>query len=465
MDRYDVIVIGGGPGGYVAAIRASQLGLKAVVVEKEEVGGLCLNWGCIPSKALLRNAEVLGLMKRADEFGISFENLTYNYGKAVDRSRQVVRRIVTGLKSLLKKNNVQVISGEATLKSGTKVEVRPSGEVLEAANVVIATGAVNKVLDPLPVLPQRKDGQRVISTREALELKDLHPRIAIVGGGAAGVEFAYLWAAYGSQITIIELLPHLVPNEDEEISQVLEKSFTRQGMQVMTNSRVEAAEWTDGVAKLTVASPDGQREVECDCVLVAVGFEGNVAGLGLEELEVRMEGGFIAIDETMRSSVPGIYAVGDVTGHTLLAHTAFAQGTIAAEAIAGHDSVKLTYENIPRATYCQPQVASVGLTESQAREAGYDVKIGRFPFLASGKAIAMGDHEGLVKVVANAEYGEILGVHMIGPEVTELLGEVSVAQALDATIEDLGAAVHPHPTLSEALKEAALAVQGKAIHI
>ena len=460
MEKYDLVVVGGGPGGYVASIRASQLGLRAAVVEKEEVGGLCLNWGCIPSKALLRNAEVLQLVQRADEFGISYDNLTFDYAKAVDRSRQVVRRIVGGLKSLLKKNNVEVYSSQGTLTSSNTVKVVDSGDTLQADNIVIATGGVNKELPPLPL-----DGQRVISTREALQLTDLPSRIAIVGGGAAGVEFAYLWAAYGVQVTVIELLPHLVPNEEEEISQVLEKAFEKQGIQVLAGSRVEEADWSNGIGTLTVSNPEGQSNVECDVVLVAVGMNGNVEGLGTDSLGVELNNGFVAINETMQTNVPGVYAVGDVTGHSLLAHTAFAQGTIVAETIAGQPTGRLTYEKIPRATYCQPQVASVGLTEAQAREAGYDVKVGRFPFIASGKAIALGEREGMVKVVADAEYGELLGAHMIGPDVTELLGEVVVAQSLDATVEDLGAAIHPHPTLSEALKEAALAARGEAIHI
>ena len=444
----------------MAAIRASQLDLKVAMVEKEEVGGLCLNWGCIPSKALLRNAEVLNLVKRANEFGISFENLTYDYGKAVDRSRQVVRRLVGGLKSVLKKDDIEVIAGDATVQSPGKVEVNSSGQVLETDNIIVATGAVNKTLEPLPV-----DGDKVITTREALEIKTIPPRVAIVGGGAAGVEFAYLYASYDSKVTVVEMMPQLLPNEDEEISLVLEKSFEKHGIESLTGSQVKAMDWANGIGTLTVDGPDGKSQVECDCVLVAVGLGGNVTGLGLDALGIELQRSFIAIDDKMRTNIPGIYAVGDVTGHTLLAHTAFAQGTIAVEDIAGLSTGKLVYENIPRATYCHPQVASIGLTEAQAKEKGYDVKVGRFPFLASGKAVGMGERDGLVKVVANAEYGEILGAHMVGPDVTELLGELSVALSLDATIADIGATVHPHPTLSEALKEASLAAQGHAVHI
>ena len=321
-------------------------------------------------------------------------------------------------------------------------------------------GARNKGLPSLPV-----DGERIITTREALSLREVPGRVAIVGGGAAGVEFAYLWSTYGSEITLIELLPHLVPNEDPEISQVLEKSFQKQGINIMTGARVEASAFTNGIATLTVSKGDDTTEVHCDKVLVAVGLEGNVEGTGLDSLGIEMRNGFIATDDVMLTNLANVYAVGDVTGAPLLAHTAFAQGHIAVETIAGLPTTRLVAENIPRATYCQPQVASVGLTEAQARERGMEVKIGKFPFMASGKALGHGDREGFVKVVAGAEYGEILGAHMIGPEVTELLGEVSVAQALDATIEDVGLAIHPHPTLSEALKEAALAAMGQAVHM
>ncbi len=458
MKNYDMVIIGGGPGGYVAAIRGAQLGLGVAIVEQEEVGGLCLNWGCIPSKALLRNAEVLSLVHRAGEFGISFDNLSVDYGKAVDRSRQIVKRLVGGLKSLMKRYGIDVLPGHASLPGPGRVSV-DSREELEAANVIVATGARNKGLRPVPV-----DGERIISTREALALKELPGRTAIIGGGAAGVEFAYLWATYGCEVTLIELLPHLLPNEDPEISQTLEKSFQKQGIRIMTGARVEESDFVNGVGTLTVSTGPDTTQVHCDKVLVAVGLEGNVEGTGLVELGVEMRDGFIVVDEAMRTNLPNVYAVGDVTGAPLLAHTAFAQGHVAAETIAGLPTLKLVSENIPRATYCQPQVASVGLTEAQARERGLDVKVGKFPFFASGKALGHGDREGFVKVVAGAEYGEVLGAHMIGPEVTELLGEVSVAQALDATVEDIGLAVHPHPTLSEALKEAALAAMGQAVH-
>ncbi len=459
MAGYDIAVMGGGPGGYVAAIRAAQLGYSVAIVEKEEIGGLCLNWGCIPSKSLLRNAEVLSLFHRASEFGISFDNLSVDYGKAVDRSRQVVKRLVGGLKSLMKRYGIAVLAGHASIPGPGRISV-DGREEIQAANIIVATGALNKGIPSLPV-----DGENIITTREALALKDLPDRVAIVGGGAAGVEFAYLWSTYGCEVTVIEVLPHLLPNEDPEISRTLEKSFQKQGVNIMTGSRVEESDFTNGVGTLSISTGDESRQVQCDKVFVAVGLEGNIAGTGLSEMGVGMDGGFIAVDEAMRTNLSNIYAVGDVTGAPLLAHTAFAQGHIAVETIAGLPTTKLVSENIPRATYCQPQVASVGLTEAQARERGMEVKVGRFPFMASGKALGLGDREGFIKVVAGAEYGEILGAHMIGPEVTELLGEVSVAQALDATIEDVGLAVHPHPTLSEALKEAALAAMGQAVHM
>ena len=396
MAGYDIVVMGGGPGGYVAAIRAAQLGYSVAIVEKEEIGGLCLNWGCIPSKSLLRNAEVLSLFHRASEFGISFDNLSVDYGKAVDRSRQVVKRLVGGLKSLMKRYGIAVLAGHASIPGPGRISVDGRGEI-QAANIIVATGALNKGIPSLPV-----DGENIITTREALALKDLPDRVAIVGGGAAGVEFAYLWSTYGCEVTVIEVLPHLLPNEDPEISQTLEKSFEKQGVNIMTGSRVEESDFTNGVGTLSISTGDESRQVRCDKVFVAVGLEGNIAGTGLSEMGVEMDGGFIAVDEAMRTNLSNIYAVGDVTGAPLLAHTAFAQGHIAVETIAGLPTTKLVSENIPRATYCQPQVASVGLTEAQAREQGMEVKVGKFPFMASGKALGLGDREGFIKVVGRS---------------------------------------------------------------
>ena len=423
------------------------------------MGGLCLNWGCIPSKALLRNAEVLALVHRANEFGITFDNLTVDYSKAVTRSRQVVKRLVGGLKSLMKRYGIDVIPGHASVPEPGRILVDGETEI-QASNIVVATGGTGKGLPSLPV-----DGERIITTREALELTELPERIAIVGGGAAGCEFGYLWATYGVEVTIIELLPHLLPLEDPEISETLEKSFGKQGIKIMTGARVQDSDFVNGVGTITVSTADGEAQVQCDKAFVAVGMEANLEGSGLPELGIGMNNGFVAVDDVMRTNLPNVYAVGDVTGAPVLAHAAFAQGHIAAETIAGMPTTRLTSENIPRATYCQPQVASVGLTEAQARERGLDIKVGKFPLMASGKALGLGEREGFVKVVAGAEYGEILGAHMIGPEVTELLGEVTVAQALDATVEDMGLAVHPHPTLSEALKEAAMAAMGQAVHM
>ena len=459
MPDYDVIVIGSGPGGYVAAIRAGQLGLKTAVVERGEVGGVCLNWGCIPSKALLRNAEVLGLFKRAADFGISVDNLKYDFSAAIDRSRKVVDRLTKGVAFLLKKNKVEYISGTGVLKDANTVEVE-GGDTLTTDNVIIATGARFRELPTLPV-----DGNVVITSREALELREVPLRVVIVGGGATGVEFAYLYRTYGAQVTLVELLPRLVPLEDEEISAELEKALEKQGINSMTSSKVDSVQVDGSTAKVTVSGEAGETEIECDKVLVAVGAQGNVEGIGLEELGVETERGFITIDDSMATNVPGVYAIGDVTGKLLLAHVASAQGVMAVETIAGLEPMKLDYDLMPKATYCRPQVASFGLTEAQATERGYTVKAGKFPLIASGKALALDETEGMIKLVVDAELGDVLGAHMIGTEVTELLGEVSLARMLESTTKELGWLVHPHPTISEALKEAALASDGEAIHI
>ena len=458
MADYDVIVIGSGPGGYVAAIRAGQLGLKTAVVERGEVGGVCLNWGCIPSKALLRNAEVLGLFKRAADFGISVDNLKYDFSAAIDRSRKVVDRLTRGVSFLLKKNKVEYISGTGVLKGANTVEVE-GGDTLTTDNVIIATGARFRELPTLPV-----DGNVVITSREALELREVPLRVVIVGGGATGVEFAYLYRTYGAQVTLVELLPRLVPLEDEEISAELEKALEKQGINSMTGSKVDSVQVDGSTAKVTVSGEAGETEIECDKVLVAVGAQGNVEGIGLEELGVETERGFITIDDSMATNVPGVYAIGDVTGKLLLAHVASAQGVMAVETIAGLEPMKLDYDLMPKATYCNPQVASMGLTEEQARAEGYDVKVGRFPYQASGKAAAMGESEGMVKLVADAAYGEIIGAHMIGADATELLAEVSMTRMLEGGITELGWMVHAHPTLSEALKEASLDAAGASLH-
>ena len=459
MADYDVVVVGSGVGGYVAAIRAGQLGMKTAVVERAEIGGVCLNWGCIPSKALLRNAEVLGLFQHAEDFGIQIDNLRYDFGAAVDRSRKVVDRLTRGVASLLKKNKVEYVDGMGALPDKNTVTV--GGErSLSTENVIIATGARFRSLPNLPV-----DGEVVITSREALQLRDVPPRVVIVGGGATGVEFAYLWNKYGADVTVVELLPRLVPLEDEEISKQLGRAFDKQGIKSLTGSKVDGVRIDSDSVTVTVSGDSGESEIECDKVLVAVGMQGNTEDMGLEELGVETERGSILIDDHMQTNVPGVYAIGDVTGKLLLAHVASAQGVTAVEAIAGLDPPKLEYELMPKATYCQPQVASFGLTEAQAAERGNSVKIGKFPYAASGKALALGETDGMIKLVFDSEIGDLLGAHMIGAEVTELLGEVSLAKLLESTNKELGWLVHPHPTLSETVKEAALGADGEAINI
>ena len=458
MPDYDVVIIGAGPGGYVAAIRAGQLGLKAAVVERDEVGGICLNWGCIPSKALLRNAEVVSLFRRAEEFGVSLTEMKPNYGKAIDRSRQVVQRLTRGVQALLKKNKVDVIKGNASLVDPHTVQVE--AQRLSAASVIIASGARPRTIPPLPV-----DREVVVTYREALEQRDIPSKVVIVGGGATGVEFAYIYNSYGAHVTIVEMLPHLLPNEDEEISQQLERSLSHQGMEILTNATVEEMSSGKDGAKLTVATKDGKKQVPADRVLVAIGVQGNVEDMGLEKVGVPVQQGFIQVDQQLSTGVSGVYAIGDVTGKMLLAHVAQAQGVYVVERIAGQDSPELDYTLMPRATYCNPQVTSFGLTEKQAREQEMDYRVGKFPFQANGKALALGEAEGLVKVIVDKSHGEIVGAHMVGHEVTEMLGELSLANLLEGTTLEVGWLVHSHPTLSEALKEAALAADGRAIHI
>jgi dihydrolipoamide dehydrogenase len=457
---YDLVVVGSGPGGYVAAIRAGQLGMKTAIVEREALGGVCLNWGCIPSKALLKNAEVLSYVHRAKEFGLSFDNFHADYSVAIERSRTVVSRNTRGVAYLLRKNQVDHIEGTATLKGDGRVEVASEGQIITGSNIVIATGARARTIPPLPV-----DGDRVITSREAIVLSELPSSIVIVGGGAIGAEFAYLYNMYGVEVTVVELLPRLLPNEDEDISPILQRAFDGQGIKVLTGTGVTGIERRQGGLTVKVARDGQEQGLECEKVLVAIGVQPNVEDLGLETLGIATLNAGIQVDDTMATNVTGIYAVGDVTGKVPLAHVASAQGVIAVEQIAGLEPQALDYVSMPRATYCNPQVASFGLTEAQARESGHQVNVGTFNVQANGKALAMGETEGLVKLVVDARYGELLGGHMIGPEVTELLGELSMTRLLEGTTLELGWAVHPHPSISEMLKEAALSAQGRAIHM
>ena len=464
MSDYDVIVIGAGPGGYVAAIRCAQLGMRTAIVEREELGGVCLNWGCIPSKSLIRNAEVLNLVKDADNYGISFDNLTFDFQHAQERSRQVVNRLTTGVGFLMKKNNVDHIAGEASFTNAQTIEIKPSsGEpsrTVNADHMIIATGARQRDLPSLPI-----DHDVVITSRDALALTEVPEEVVIIGGGATGVEFAYVWNSYGARVTIVELMDRLIPNEDEEISHLLEKSLQSQGINFRTGVSVEGIDVAMGSANVTITDDDVTEIIKTKKVLVAVGVQGNSDNLGLENIGVATDRGFISIGENMETNVSGVFAIGDVTGRMLLAHVASAQAVTVAEYIAGLDPHPLNYSLMPRAIYCKPQVASFGLTEQQAIEQGISITVGRFPFTASGKAIALGETEGTVKLVVDDEIGEIIGAHMIGSEVTELLGELSMTKLLEGTSTELGWLVRPHPTISEIVKEAALDTMGEAIHI
>ena len=458
MAAFDVIVLGAGPGGYVCAIRAAQLGLSAAVIEPEELGGLCLNWGCIPSKALLRNADVLNTINNAADFGITVGSVDASLDAAITRSRRVVHRLVRGVTSLLRSNNVTVVNGHGTLLDSRQVRVDTEPEPLQANKaIVIATGAQERELPGLEI-----NGETVVTSRHALERRDLPERVLIIGGGATGCEFAYFYRSYGSEVTLVELMPSLLPGEDTEITAALQDSLTRQGIDVLTESRVNRL--TDGAAELDVAG--ASRIIPFDMALVAVGMQGRTEGLGLDTAGVETgPGGYIECDDTMQTNIPGVYAIGDVTGPPLLAHAAMAQGVLAAEAISGRDTQPLIKEDIPRAVYCHPQVASMGITEAQAQERGITVNIGRFPYRANGKALSLDDYAGMIKVVSDAETGALLGAQMVGPECAELLGELSVAKLLEATPLEIGRAIHPHPTLSETLMEASLAAFGEAIHM
>lgn len=465
MDIYDVVVVGAGPAGYVAAIRAAQLGQKTAIVDKQWLGGVCLNVGCVPSKSLLKNAEVAHtLRERGKEFGFSFENLKLDFPTAVRRSRQVSDRLTKGVGSLMKKNNITVFLGAAKLDAkDTLIVTDKDGKAVElkAKNIIIATGASAMVPSAWKV-----DGEKVVTYLEAILQEKLPESVVIIGAGAIGMEFATVWRAYGVAVTVVEMLPHVLPLEDEEAAAEVAKAFTKRGVKILAGHKVEAVKTTGTGVKVTVSANGETKTLEADQALVAIGFRPNSNGLGLEEVGVKLtEHGFVEIDDRMATNISGIWAIGDVTGKLMLAHVGSAQGIVCAENIAGAETVKLDYEMMPRATYCQPQVASFGMTEAQAKERGYTVKLGRFPFQANGKALGLGDYAGWVKLIVDEKYGEILGATMVGPEVTELLPELTLARMMELTPAEIARNVHAHPSLSEALMEAAHVAEGMGIQI
>ncbi|HTO93644.1 MAG TPA: dihydrolipoyl dehydrogenase [Bacteroidota bacterium] len=462
--RYTLLVVGGGPGGYTAAIRAAQLGMRVAVVEREKLGGVCLNWGCIPTKALLKNAEVLQTFRRASEWGIRVDNLQFDFAAMIKRSRGVADRIVRGVEYLMKKNTIDVIPGRARLAGRGNVEVTSSdgsAMTLSADHVVIATGARPRSLPGVTI-----DRARIITSTEAMSLPAQPASMIIVGAGAIGVEFAWFYNALRTKVTLIEMLPGILPVEDRELTRTLETSFRKQGVEILTGTTVESIRPVQKGVTVSVSSSGGEkRDVTADVVLMAVGVEGNVEDLGLEVAGVEFARGRITVDSDYRTTAPGVYAIGDVIGPPWLAHVASAEGIHCVEAIAGKQPAPLDYSAIPGCTYCQPQIASVGLTEEKAIAAGHELKIGRFPFRPLGKAVAIGETEGMVKLIFDAKYGELLGAHILGSEATEMIAELAVARRLETTAEGIFRTVHAHPTLGEAVMEAAAAAYGEAVNI
>lgn len=464
--KYNVIVIGSGPGGYVAAIRASQLGLKVAVVEKESLGGICLNWGCIPTKALLKSAEVFQYLQHAKDYGITVKDFSASLPDVIKRSRTVAEGMSKGVQFLMKKNKIDVIMGTGKLVRGKKVEVtdeKGAATTYEADHIIMATGARAKALPNIPI-----DGEKVIEYRKAMVPEKLPESLVVVGAGAIGVEFAYFYHAMGTKVTVIEFLEQgLVPREDPEVTKELTKQFSRSGITILANTSVEKVD-TKGKT-ITVTAKDRKSgnvtEIKCDLVLSAAGVMSNIENLGLESLGIKTEKGKVVVNEWYETNVSGVYAIGDITEGPALAHVASAEGIICVEKIAGHHPQPMDYGNIPGCTYCQPEIASVGMTEQQAKDAGFEIKVGKFPFTASGKAKAAGHSEGFVKLIFDAKYGEILGAHMIGHGVTDMIAEIVLARRVEATGMDLVKAVHPHPTMSEAVMEAAAAAYGEVIHL
>ncbi|WP_461631124.1 dihydrolipoyl dehydrogenase [Labilibaculum euxinus] len=462
---YDLIVVGSGPGGYVAAIRASQLGLNVAVVERAELGGICLNWGCIPTKSLLKSAQVFEYMKHAGDYGLTIEGeVKPDFEKVVARSRGVAEKMSGGIQYLLKKNKIEVINGFGKLVGNKTVEVTAEDGTKsnhEAKHIILATGARSR---ELPNLPQ--DGKNIIGYRKALTLEKLPKSMIVVGSGAIGSEFAYFYSTMGTQVTLVEFLPEILPVEDEEVSKQMGRSFKKNKIKVMTNSTVESVEGSDGNLKVNIKNKKGEIEVhECEIVLSAVGIAPNTENIGLEEVGVAAENGRVLVDDYFRTNVEGVYAIGDIIKGPALAHVASAEGICCVEKIAGMNVEPIDYTTIPGCTYTVPEVASMGLTEKAAKEAGYELKIGKFPFSASGKASAAGANEGFVKLVFDAKYGELLGAHMVGANVTEMIAELVTARKLETTGHELIKSIHPHPTMSEAVMEAAAAAYDEVIHI
>ena len=462
--NYDIIVIGSGPGGYVTAIRASQLGLKTAIIEKESLGGICLNWGCIPTKALLKSANVYEYLTQAADYGITVKGGEADFAKIIERSRGVANGMSQGIQFLMKKNKIDVIKGHGTIQAGKKVEVTAEDgtkTTLSAEKgIILATGARSR---KLPNLPQ--DGKKIIGYREAMTLPSQPKKLVVVGSGAIGIEFAYFYNAIGTEVTVVEFMPNIVPVEDEEVSKQLEKSLKKAGINIMTNASVESVDTSGKGCVVSVKTAKGEEKIECDVVLSAVGIETNLENLGLETVGIATDKGKVLVNEYYQTNIPGYYAIGDIVPGPALAHVASAEGIICVEQIAGHHPEPLDYGNIPGCTYCSPEVASVGLTEKACKEKGLDIKVGKFPFSASGKASAAGAKDGFVKLIFDAKYGELLGAHMIGANVTEMIAEIVAIRKLEVTGEALIKTVHPHPTMSEAIMEAAAAAYGEVIHL
>jgi dihydrolipoamide dehydrogenase len=463
---FDITVLGGGPGGYIAAIRAAQLGFKTAVIEKDNLGGICLNWGCIPTKSLLKNAEVYDLMKNhSGEFGISIQGLNFDFNKIIKRSRDISERISKNVELLLKKNKIEHIRGFGKLLSNHKIEVIDKTgniiETVESKNIIIATGAKPKSIPSIPV-----DKKSIITSSEAMNLPALPKDLIIIGAGAIGIEFAYFYNTFGTKVTIIELLDRILPVEDKEISDTLLRSYKKRGIDIYISAKVEKAIVKGNSVEVFVNQEGKTIELKAEKVLNSIGVEGNISGFGLENLDVEIEKGHIKVDRNnYMTNLQDVYAIGDVIGAPWLAHVASAEGIHCVEKIKGMNPESINYNNIPGCTYCVPQVASVGMTESKAREAGYELKIGKFPFIASGKAFASGDREGFVKLIFDAKYGELLGGHIIGPEATELISEITLAKSMEATYESIIKTIHAHPTLSESIMEAAANAYGESIHL